>query len=306
MLWMTCHSSAWLRVLQNRGFVDTNWSKIVTNYDGLLIWGDINSIDISTITTLWEYSHDFPTEFTCTGCPHIDINQRTLSLSDLLLSGDIVEKLGIGLIDSSEIFGVLGPIHSSDCRGMDKGDGPVESVFTLLVNLVDIDGVIMGSYGKELLVGGINHNLAPLSRLVESCDFLWEIVVVKDGHITEVVWNSDMVPLLAVSNWTSLLMDWSWTESRGSRLDLVSLIWLSTMKVEGPYLSFSDHLLVLDAELVNDVIITTCQESTFLFNDFESPSLTIAMGCIDELLVASINIDGLDLTIVVTDCDLAI
>jgi len=55
---------------------------------------------------------------------------------------------------------------------MDKGDGPVESVFTLLVNLVDIDGVIMGSYGKELLVGGINHNLAPLSRLVESRDLL--------------------------------------------------------------------------------------------------------------------------------------
>ena len=78
------------------------------------------------------------------------------------------------------------------------------------------------------------------------------------------------------------------------------------MEVEGPDLSFSDHLLVLDAELVNDVIITACQESTFLFNDLESPSLTIAMGCIDELLVASINIDGLDLTIVVTDCDLAI
>jgi len=95
-----------------------------------------------------------------------------LSLSDLLLSGDIVEKLGVGLIDSSEIFGVLGPIDSSDCRGMDKGDGPVESVFTLLVNLVDIDGVIMGSYGKELLVGGIYHDLAPLSRLVESRDLL--------------------------------------------------------------------------------------------------------------------------------------
>lgn len=78
------------------------------------------------------------------------------------------------------------------------------------------------------------------------------------------------------------------------------------MEVKGPYLSFSDHLFILDAELINDVIITTCQESTFLFNDFESPSLTVAMRCVDELLAASINVDCLDLTIIVTDCNLAI
>jgi hypothetical protein len=78
------------------------------------------------------------------------------------------------------------------------------------------------------------------------------------------------------------------------------------VQVEGPDLSFSDHFLVLDAVLVDNVIITTCQEGTFFFNDLESPSLTIAMRCIDELLVASINVDSLDLTIVVTDSDLAI
>jgi len=78
------------------------------------------------------------------------------------------------------------------------------------------------------------------------------------------------------------------------------------MKVECPDLSFSNHLLVLDAELVNEVIVTTCQESTFLFKNLESPSFTITMRCIDELLVASVNIDCLDLTVVVTDSDLAI
>jgi len=55
---------------------------------------------------------------------------------------------------------------------MDVSDGPVESVFSLLVNLVDVDGVIMGSDGKVLFIGGVYHDFAPLSGLVESSDLL--------------------------------------------------------------------------------------------------------------------------------------
>jgi len=55
---------------------------------------------------------------------------------------------------------------------MDVSDGPVESVFSLLVNLVDVDGVIMRSASKVFLVGGVYHDFAPLSGLVESSDLL--------------------------------------------------------------------------------------------------------------------------------------
>ena len=115
MLRVTCHSSTCLSVLQNWAFVDAHRSEIITDSDGLLIWGNINCVDISSIGTLWEYTHDFPTELACSICPHVDIGQRILSFGDLLFSSDIVEKLGVGLINSSEVFGILGPIHCSDC-----------------------------------------------------------------------------------------------------------------------------------------------------------------------------------------------
>jgi hypothetical protein len=100
---------------------------------------------------------------------------------------NIVEDLSVSLINSSEELGVSGPIHSSDSRGVDECDSPVKGVSSLLADLVDVDGVIVGSDGQVLLVWRVREALAPFSWLHETSDSLGEIVVVEDGYISEVV-----------------------------------------------------------------------------------------------------------------------
>lgn len=81
---------------------------------------------------------------------------------------------------------------------------------------------------------------------------------------------------------------------------------LSTVQVEGPDLARFDALLVLDAELVDHVVVSAGEEGSLLLDDLKSPCLTIEVGLVHELLVSSVDIDSLDLTIVVTDKDLAV
>jgi len=115
-----------------------------------------------------------------------------------------------------------------------------------------------------------------------------------------------VVPSFRISDSSSLLMRRSRSHSGGGGLDLLSLVWLSTEKIVRPDLSLLDHLLVLDAVLVDGVVISAGQESTFFLEDFETPSLTVEVRNVDELLVGSISVNDLDSTVVMTYKDSAI
>jgi len=110
-----------------------------------------------------------------------------------------------------------------------------------------------------------------------------------------------MVPSAAVGDTSGLLMSWSGGHGGGGRLNLTGFVWLSTVQVVGPNFTLLDHLLVLNAELIDGVIITTSQESTFFLEDFETPSFTVKMRNVDKLLVCSVSVDNLDSSIIVTN-----
>lgn len=112
-----------------------------------------------------------------------------------------------------------------------------------------------------------------------------------------------MVPSFRVSDSSSLLMSWSGGQGCSSRLDLFGLVWLTAMEFVRPNLSLLDHLLVLDAVLVDGIVITASQKGSFFLKNFETPSLTIEVRNVDELLVGSICIDDLDSSVVMSDKD---
>lgn len=64
MLGVTSHSSTWLSVLENWELVDGDGSKVITGNQELSVLTCINSIDIGTVSSLWEDTSDFPTELT--------------------------------------------------------------------------------------------------------------------------------------------------------------------------------------------------------------------------------------------------
>jgi len=101
-------------------------------------------------------------------------------------------------------------------------------------------------------------------------------------------------------------MSWGGSHGGGSGLDLLGLVWLSAEEIIRPDLSLLDHLLVLDAVLVDGVVISTGQEGSFLLEDFETPSLTVEVRNIDELLVSSISVNDLDSSVVMTNENSAI
>ena len=115
-----------------------------------------------------------------------------------------------------------------------------------------------------------------------------------------------MIPFSTVGNASSLLMDRCRTESRCGGLDLIGLVWFSLVHVVGPDLAFSDQAFVLDAVLVDQVVVTTGEESAFILNNLKTPSLTVVVRSVNQLLVTSINVHCLNLTVVVTDDDLSI
>lgn len=61
---------------------------------------------------------------------------------------------------------------------MCEGDRIMEIVLSLVADLVDVNRIIMGSKGQVLFIGGVDHDFAPLSRLVQSRNSLGEIIVV--------------------------------------------------------------------------------------------------------------------------------
>lgn len=90
---------------------------------------------------------------------------------------------------------------------MDHGDCIVESVLSLLIDLVDVDGVIVRSHGQILLVRRVGKDLTPLSWFVESSDSLVEVIVVEDQDVSVVVAHGDVVVLLRVGDGSTLLVN---------------------------------------------------------------------------------------------------
>ena len=112
MFRMTSHSSACLRVLCNWEIVNAYGTVIITCNNISSVSWCIYTINIWTISTLWENTSNFPTKFTCRSCPDWLINKCCSSIWDLLRIFNIIENFGVCLIDSSNISGVSWPINT--------------------------------------------------------------------------------------------------------------------------------------------------------------------------------------------------
>ena len=98
-------------------------------------------------------------------------------------------------------------------------------------------------------------------------------------------------------------MNWGLTHGRCSRLDLGCFVCLTTKEVIAPDFTLLDKLLVLDAVLVDHVIISASKESTLVVEHFETPSLSVEVRNIDHLFLGSISVDHLDSSIVMPNQD---
>lgn len=75
VLRVTRDSAAVLLNLGARELEDANGTEIITGSDSCSIGVGINSIDVSSISSSWENTHNFPTEFTSRSIPNGWITQ---------------------------------------------------------------------------------------------------------------------------------------------------------------------------------------------------------------------------------------
>lgn len=115
-----------------------------------------------------------------------------------------------------------------------------------------------------------------------------------------------MVVSCRISNSSCLLLNWFFRHSWSCRFNFWSFICFSTHHVKGPNFSLFNHFFIFYAELINLVIISTCQISTFILDYFKTPCFPIAMRWINQFLVCSININCLNFTIIVSNKNLSI
>lgn len=115
-----------------------------------------------------------------------------------------------------------------------------------------------------------------------------------------------MVTLWAVCYSSALLLNWVRAHSGGSRLDLGGLVRLATEELEGPNLALLDHFLVFHVDLEDLIVVSASEEGSLVLEDLKTPSFSIVMRYVDELLVGAIDVDCLDSTVVVTDQNLSI
>ena len=165
----------------------------------------------------------------------------------------------------------------------------------------------MTTNGQHCLVWRVGHDFRPLFGPRELANLLAERVVVEDCHVTKVVRDGNMTPLLAVGDRSRLLVDWESGKCRG-RLNfaLGRLVRLAIVHVERPELGLPNERLVLDAVLIDEVVITTSKEGSCLWDNLQAPGLAVVVCCVNDLTVAAINIDCLNLAVVVTDEDASV
>ena len=139
MLRVTGHSSALLSVLEDRESVDADSTEIIACHNMSPVFRGIDSVDIGSVCSLREHSCHLPSELASGRGPESRISHGGLTVSDLLALLHVVEDLRIGLINSSQEFGVNRPVHADDGRGVHEGDRPVQGVVACLRDLVDVD-----------------------------------------------------------------------------------------------------------------------------------------------------------------------
>mmetsp|Transcript_19392 Transcript_19392/g.29768 ORF Transcript_19392/g.29768 Transcript_19392/m.29768 type:complete len:355 (-) Transcript_19392:470-1534(-) len=164
----------------------------------------------------------------------------------------------------------------------------------------------MRSHSQELTAGRVAHGLVPLLGSLEGNESLAEIIVVEDGDITEVVAHGHVLEARAEGDASGLLVDGVGAQSGSSRLHVGGLVCLSVEQVVAPHLALLDALSVLDAVLVELVVVTAGQEGALVLDDLEAPRLSVVVRDTDHLLVGAVDINGLDNTVVVANQDLAI
>lgn len=164
----------------------------------------------------------------------------------------------------------------------------------------------MRSHSKHLLIWRIDHDFAPLSWFHEGCDSFGEVIVVEDGDVTVVVAYCYMVVLRAVSDASRLLVFWGLTQSGSGRLDLFGFIWLTLVHLLSPNFTLLNQFFIFDAEFEDFVIVTAGQESTFFFDDLETPRFTVVMSNTVEHSVGAVKVDSLDGAIIVANENLAV
>ena len=112
--------------------------------------------------------------------------------------------------------------------------------------------------------------------------------------------------LFTIGDTSSLGMNRSLTEGGSGRLVLLLCIVFTIVQLYAPNLALLNQLFVLDAEFKDFVVITTSEESSFVFKNHETPRLTVMMSDIHDLSASTVNIDSLNSTVVMTNSDLAI
>lgn len=182
----------------------------------------------------------------------------------------------------------------------------MQGVFAFVVDLIDIDGIIVRANCQVVPIGRIRQGLAPFSRLVQRRDSPRKVVVVKDVDVSIVIAHSDMSPSRRIGDSSTLLLNRMRGKRRSRRLDLIRLIWLASHQIKGPDFALLEHGLVFYAILVDKIIISTCKESSLILDNLKTPGFTIAVRGINQFFVCSIDVYGLDLSIVVTDENLSV
>lgn len=162
MLRMAADPSAIHRVLDARELVDAECSKVVSYCDHCPGFVAVDGVDVGSVSTERENTGDFPAELAGGSFPDIWGSQNLLSLLELLTLNDIVELFGVSLIDSSEVLGILGPVHTHDGRRVDELDGIVHGVLALEADSVNINTIVVSTNSQKLVIWGVFHDLSPL------------------------------------------------------------------------------------------------------------------------------------------------
>lgn len=72
----------------------------------------------------------------------------------------------------------------------------IEGILAFVADLVDVDDVIVGSSGKEVLTWGVSHDLAPFLCFLERADLLVEIIIISNGNLAHVSADSNVAVFL--------------------------------------------------------------------------------------------------------------
>ena len=165
----------------------------------------------------------------------------------------------------------------------------------------------MSTNSKVLVIWRIFHGLNPLSWILQDSNDLLEIVVIENSDVTIVVTNSYVTVKSGVANGSTLLMSWVFRDGGSSTSNFVCSIWVSVVVLfSGPDATRSKDSLLSDTNLVELVIISTCQESSGFLNDLKTPGFSITMSSVDKSLISSVHVDSNDSSIIVTKNNLVI